>query len=62
MESRDGAVEVRLEALRAAARVAQPHDDVGNLLIHTEWIYQFLTTGKSPATDSVIAGSGVVGN
>jgi hypothetical protein len=61
-ENRDRAVEMRIEALRAAVSVASPTDNIGNLLIHAGWLCQFLETGRGPACDdSAIAESGVFG-
>lgn len=59
MKHRDRAIDVRIEALRAAAKVASPTDDIGNLLIHAGWLCQFLETGRAnPEVDnqSTIAG------
>jgi hypothetical protein len=58
MKHRDRAVEVRIEALRAAAKVATPTDDIGNLLIHAGWACQFLETGRPPEVElRAVAGS-----
>jgi hypothetical protein len=62
MRHRDRAVEVRVEALRAAVSVASPTDNVGNLLIHAGWLCQFLETGRGPAVESTVARSLVPGD
>ncbi len=51
-ENRDRAVKVRIEALRAAAKVASPTEDIGNLIIHTQWLCQLLETGRAPEVDN----------
>jgi hypothetical protein len=61
-ESRDRAVEVRIEALRAAVSVASPTDNIGNLMIHAGWLCQFLETGRTPAVESTVARGCVSGN
>jgi hypothetical protein len=55
--SRDRVVDIRIEALRAAVSVVSPTDDIGNLLIHAEWLCQFLETGRGPAVESIVTRS-----
>jgi hypothetical protein len=38
--------EIRLRAIESAAKVAGPRDDIGNLLIHAQWIASYIGTGK----------------
>jgi hypothetical protein len=58
MESRDR--EIRLVALEAASKVLKPSDGIADLMIHTQWLYEFLETGKATVVDqSVVAGSPV---
>lgn len=38
--------ELRLEALKAASKV--PVQNINSLIIHTEWLYKYLCTGKRP--------------
>lgn len=40
---------VRLEAVKAAARVCSPREGVGNLLIHAGWLADYILSGESPA-------------
>jgi hypothetical protein len=56
----DRAVEVRIEAVRAAVAVAQPHDDIGNLLIHADWLRQFLENGEVPIVESSVIAERIV--
>jgi hypothetical protein len=56
-DHRDRAVDVRLEALKAATKVAKATDGVADLLAHAGWLSQFVETGKAPAVDSSVAGS-----
>lgn len=48
---------VRLEAVKAAAKVASPSDGIGNLLIHARWLAGYISTGEPPEIAS--GGSGV---
>lgn len=51
--------EIRMRAIEAAAAVAAPHDDIGNLLVHADWIASYIETGRMPeveSTESSIAG------
>lgn len=51
--------EIRMRAIEAAAAVALPSDDIGNLLVHADWIASYVETGKMPqidSTESSIAG------
>lgn len=58
MTNCDRAVEIRIEALRAAVKVASPADTIGNLMIHAGWLSKFLETGGAPEVESnVVAGS-----
>jgi hypothetical protein len=43
---------VRLEAIKAAASVASMRENVGNLLVHAEWISTFIIEGKQPLIES----------
>jgi hypothetical protein len=43
---------IRLEAIKAAARVASQYDGVANLLIHAGWVSTFIEEGKSPSCNS----------
>jgi len=55
-------IELRIRAIEAAARVARSHEDIGNLLIHADWITSYVFTGRLPEVDteqSAIAGSDV---
>ncbi len=47
--------ELRLEAVKTAARVSSPYDDVANLLVHARWIADFIQTGRSPASETAEA-------
>jgi hypothetical protein len=38
--------DIRMEAVKAAARVSGEHDGIANLLIHAEWIETFIIRGK----------------
>ena len=38
--------DIRLEAVKAAARVSGEHDGISNLLIHADWITTFVIHGK----------------
>lgn len=40
--------EIRMAAIDAAATVASPADDIGNLLVHAEWIASYIATGRLP--------------
>ena len=44
-------VDLRIEAIRAAAKVVGPKDDIASLLVHAEWIMRYLLTGAFPETD-----------
>lgn len=46
---------VRLEAIKAAARVASVHETVGNLLVHAEWIAAFILEGKQSLIETKAA-------
>ncbi len=52
-------VDVRIEALRAALSVVSPTDNIGNLLIHTGWVCQFLETGRPPEVELAVTGCAV---
>lgn len=47
----DKDVEVRLEALRAAAKVALPGDGVGSLLANTQYLTKYVETGENPRVE-----------
>ena len=52
-------VEIRMEAIKAASVTCRPSDDVGDLLVHADWLANYMKTGKLPETDtqhSVVAG------
>ncbi len=40
--------EIRIRAIEAAVSVAAPSDDIGNLLIHADWIVSYVETGRMP--------------
>jgi hypothetical protein len=44
--------EIRIEALRAAAQVSRD-GGVGNLLVHAQWLENYIITGKSPTLPTV---------
>jgi len=56
MGNRDRAIDVRIEALRAAVQMTAPQSGMGSLLIHAAWAYQFLQTGQQPEIDSAVTG------
>jgi hypothetical protein len=62
MKHRDRAVDVRIEALRAAVSVAGPNGNIGNLLIHAGWLCQFLETGRAPEPELAVTGSVIAGD
>jgi len=43
---------IRLEAIKAAARVASIHETTGNLLVHADWISTFIFEGKQPLIET----------
>ncbi len=45
--------EVRLEAVRAARRVASEYDGIGNLMVHARWLSDFILTGNQPEVTAV---------
>ncbi len=49
----DRAVEIRIEALRAASKVAMPGDGAGSLIANARWLADFLETGKTPEAETV---------
>jgi hypothetical protein len=56
-------VEIRMGAVEAAAAVATPSDDIGNLLVHADWIASYIKTGRLPEIESehsVIAAGAMV--
>jgi hypothetical protein len=61
-ENRDRAVDMRIEALRAAVAVATTSESIGNVLIHAGWVCQFLESGRPPEVESAVAGSIVAVN
>ena len=44
---------VRLEAIKAAAKVTDRRGGTGNLLVEAGWIADWVQTGKDPAVDSL---------
>ena len=44
--------EIRMRAIEAAASVASPSDDIGNLLIHADWISSYVISGSLPEIES----------
>jgi len=44
--------EIRIEALRAAAKVSRD-GGVGNLLVHAQWLENYIVSGKSPTLPTV---------
>jgi hypothetical protein len=44
--------EIRMRAIEAAANVASPSDDIGNLLVHAEWIASYVVTGQMPEIET----------
>jgi hypothetical protein len=60
MKSSLSPTEIRLRAVESAARVAGPTDDIGNLLIHADWIASYVGTGRLPEVESVVASGTVV--
>lgn len=45
--------QIRLEAVKTAAKIASPHDEIGNLLVHAGWISSFIIEGKNPILHEV---------
>ena len=45
--------QVRLDAVRAAVKVASPHYDAANLLVHAKWFAQFILNGDDPVIAAV---------
>lgn len=45
--------QMRLEALKIACDVASHNDGIGNVLVHAQWVLEFLLTGKPPVVDEV---------
>ncbi len=48
--------EVRLEAVKAASKVASEYDGIGNLMIHARWVSYFILTGNQPEVAEVVPG------
>jgi hypothetical protein len=44
--------EIRMRSIEAAASVSAPSDDIGNLLIHSDWITSYVITGIMPEIKS----------
>ena len=40
--------EVRLEAVKAASRVASEYASISNLMVHARWLSDFISTGSQP--------------
>jgi hypothetical protein len=47
-------IELRLQAVKAAAGMTSGTEDTRNLLIHARWLEEHILTGKSPA-EGVVA-------
>ncbi len=44
--------EIRLEAIKVAAKVADSSSGVANILIHAQWITDFILLGRMPELDA----------
>jgi len=53
----DNGIMVRLEAVKAAARVSSPYDGIGNLLIHAQWLANYVLTGTPPEVEASRSGA-----
>ena len=40
--------EVRLEAVKAAVGVSTKSASIGNLMVHAQWLSDFISTGSQP--------------
>ena len=45
--------EARLEAVRAACRVASEYEGIGNLMVHARWLSDFILTRNQPEVTAV---------
>jgi hypothetical protein len=43
---------IRMEAVKAATAITGQNDDIGNFLIHAEWIASYIRTGYFPEAES----------
>ena len=48
--------EIRMRSGESAARVAAPADDIGNLLVHADWIAAYVGTGRLPQVELSVPG------
>jgi hypothetical protein len=39
---------IRLESVKAAAKVCSDSEGIGNLLIHARWLAEFIISGEPP--------------
>jgi len=45
--------EIRMEAVRCAASVTTGQESIGNLLIHAQWLFNYVKSGCPPEVEGV---------